>query len=46
MTNMRNLAPPKSDIPSIVVVQSIVVEYAEEYVIVKRIDSRKFQGEC
>ena len=43
-TNMRDLAPPKSDIPSILVIQSIVVEYAKEYVIVECIDNREFDG--
>jgi len=38
-TNMRELAPPKSDIPSILV-QPIVAEYPKEYIIVERIGSR------
>ncbi|KAH9054859.1 hypothetical protein EDB87DRAFT_1580228 [Lactarius vividus] len=37
-TSMRELAPPKSDIPSILLIQSIAVEYAEENIIVEPID--------
>ena len=33
--NMSDLASPKSDIPRILAIQSIVVEYSEEYVIIK-----------
>jgi hypothetical protein len=40
LTNMRELAPPKSDIPTILIIQSIAVEYAEEYIIVEPMDSR------
>ena len=40
LTNLRELAPPKSDIPFVVVVQSIIVEYIEEYIIVQQMDSR------
>ena len=40
LTNMRELAPPKSDIPTILLIQSIAVEYAEEYIIVEPMDSR------
>ena len=43
-TNMRNFAPSKSDVPSVLVIQSIVVEYAEGYIIVERIDSRELPG--
>jgi hypothetical protein len=39
-TNMRELAPPKMVIPAILLVQSIEAEYAKEYVIVERVDSR------
>ena len=39
-TNMRELAPLQLDIPGILVIQSIVVEYAQEYIILERIDSR------
>jgi hypothetical protein len=40
LTNMRELAPPKLEIPKAFIVQSIVVEYAEEYIIVEPMDSR------
>jgi hypothetical protein len=40
LTNMRGLAPPKSDVPMILLVQSIVVEYLEEDIIVEPMDSR------
>ena len=40
LTNMRELAPPKSDIPTILLIQSIAVEYAQEYIIVEPMDSR------
>ena len=40
LTDMKELAPPKSDIPSILLVQSIVVEYVKEYIIVEPMDSR------
>jgi hypothetical protein len=39
-TNMRELAPQKSDIPILLCVQSIKVEYAEEYIIIDPMDSR------
>ena len=39
LTNMRELAPPKSDIPIILHIQSIAVEYSEECVVVEPIDS-------
>ena len=39
MTNMRQFAPPILDIPSILLVQSIAVEYFEEYILVERMDS-------
>ena len=32
--NMSDLASPKSDIPRILAIQSIVVEYSEEYIII------------
>jgi len=37
---MRELAPPKSDIPRILVIQPIIVEYAEEHIIIEHIDRR------
>jgi len=37
---MRKLAPPESEIPAFLVDQSIVVEYAEEYIVVDRLDTR------
>ena len=40
LTNVRELAPPKSDIPAIVLIQSIAVEYVKEYIIVESMDSR------
>ena len=40
LTNMRKFAPPISDIPSILLVQSIAVEYVEEYILVEPMDSR------
>ena len=39
LTDMRQFAPPISDIPSILLVQSIAVEYFEEYILVERMDS-------
>ena len=36
-TNMSELAPCKSVIPFIPVIQSIEIEYGEEYIIVERI---------
>jgi len=36
---MRRLAPPKSEIPTFLVIQPIVVEYSEEYIVVDRIDT-------
>ena len=44
LTNMRELAPPKSDIPTILLIQSIVVEYVKEYIIVEPMDSRAKDG--
>jgi hypothetical protein len=38
LTNMRELAPPKSDIPTFVLIQSIAVEHTEEYIIVEPMD--------
>ena len=40
LTNMRELAPQKSGIPMMLIVQSIVVEYVEEYIIIEPMDSR------
>jgi hypothetical protein len=40
LTNMRELAPPKPVIPTVLLIQSIAVEYVEEYVIVKPMDNR------
>ena len=41
LTNMRDLAPPKLDIPSILVIQSIEFEYAEKYIIIECVHGRK-----
>jgi hypothetical protein len=38
LTNMRELAPSESVIPSIRIIQSIKVEYIEEYIIVEQMD--------
>ena len=40
LTNVGELAPHKTVIPTILVVQSIAVEYSEEYIIVEPMDSR------
>jgi hypothetical protein len=40
LTNVRELAPSKSDIPIILFIQSIAVEYAEEYIVVEPMDGR------
>ena len=40
LTNMRELAPPKSVIPTIILIQSVAVEYDEEYIIVEPMGSR------
>jgi hypothetical protein len=40
LTNVRELAPQKSDIPMILIIQSIAVEYSEKYIIVEPMDSR------
>ena len=40
LTNMGELAPQKLEIPIILVIQSVVVEYAEEYIIIEPMDSR------
>jgi hypothetical protein len=40
LTNMRELAPQKSDIPILLCIKSIKVEYAKEYIIVEPMDSR------
>ena len=40
MTNLREIAPPKSVIPTVFLIQSVAVEYAEEYIIVEPINSR------
>ena len=39
LTNVGELAPPELIIPTILITQSIVVEYVEEYIIVERVDS-------
>ena len=36
-TNMREFAPPKSDIPAILVTQSVAVEYSQECMILPNI---------
>ena len=40
LTNVRELAPPKSEIPMIIIVQSIAGEYSEEYIIFEPMYSR------
>ena len=40
LANMRELAPQKLEIPKMLIVQSIAVEYAEEYIIVEPMDGR------
>ena len=40
LTNLRERAPPKSVIPTVLLFQSIAVEYAKEYIIVESMDSR------
>ena len=37
---MRELAPPKSVIPAISLIQLVEVKYAEEYIMVEPMDSR------
>ena len=39
LTNVRELAPPKSVVPTVLILQSIAVEYVEEYIVVEPIDS-------
>ena len=39
LTNMGKPAPQKSTIPMALIIQSIAVEYAEEYIIVEPMDS-------
>jgi hypothetical protein len=46
LTNMRELAPQKSDIPILLCIQSIKVEYAKEYIIVEPMDSRRLKLEA
>jgi hypothetical protein len=41
---MGELAPPKSIIPAVLLIQSIAVEYLEEYVTVESMDSRGVSG--
>ena len=43
-TNTRELAPPKSDVPSVLLIQSIVAKYAKEYITTERIDSNVWHG--
>lgn len=40
LTNMRELAPPKSVIPTVLLIQSIDVKYLKECIIVEQIDNR------
>ena len=40
LTNVSELAPPKFDIPVIVLIQPKAIEYAEEYIIIEPMDSR------
>ena len=35
LTNMGELAPQESPIPMTLIIQSIVIEYAEEYIVVE-----------
>ena len=44
LTNMGKFAPQKSAIPIVLIVQSIAVEYAEEYIIIEAIISRARLG--
>ena len=39
LTNMGELAPPKPVIPAVLLVQSIAVEYAKEYIKIQPMDS-------
>ena len=39
LTNMGELAPQQLEIPMILILQSIAVEYAEEYIIVETMDT-------
>ena len=39
LTDLRELAPPKSAVPTIPLIQSIVVEYVEEYIIIEQMNS-------
>jgi hypothetical protein len=45
LTDMRELAPPKSDIPTMHFIQSIMVEYFEEYIIIESMDSHVWDVE-
>ena len=38
-TNLREVAPPQSDIPIYLVIQSIVVENDEKYIVIERVDA-------
>ena len=40
LTNMGELAPQQSEIPLILIILSIAVEYAKEYIIVEPMDAR------
>ena len=46
LTNMRELGPPKADIPKILIIQSIAVEYVEKYIIVEPKDSHVWDVRC
>ena len=39
LTNMGELAPQESAIPIMLIIQSIAIEYAEEYIVVEPMDS-------
>ena len=41
LTNMGELAPQKLGIPMILIIQSITIEYAEEYIIVEPMDGSR-----
>ena len=39
-TNLREITPPMSVIPTVFLIQSVAVEYAEEYIVFEPMDSR------
>ena len=44
LTNVRDPAPPKFLIPAVLLIQSVAVEYAEEYIVVEPMDNRVRDG--